>query len=636
MIYLSAEGLTKAFGERVLFRDLSFGLERGEKAALIARNGAGKSTLMEILLGREKADSGALTWRNGIAVGFLEQEPKFPPGADLITAVLSGQGPIPQAVRTYEAVLHRAQDPDVSPETAAQLQAAMAEMDHLNAWDFEARVREVLGRLKLTELLQPIEQLSGGQRKRLALAQVLLAEPDVLILDEPTNHLDLDMIEWLEEYLTRSTATLLLVTHDRYFLEAVCDHIFELDTTGFYTYPGSYSYYLEQKQAREEAAARTQDKLRNLFKRELEWVRRQPKARGTKSKARLDRFDDISTNLQSARRPDEPYELSVKMTPIGSKILEIKNITKRYADRTLIRKFSYIFKRGERVGIVGPNGAGKTTLLRMIMGEDKPDLGEVVVGDSIVVGYFRQDGLKYAPGTKVLDYVRSFAEVLPLADGNKVSADRFLMHFQFSYHQQQMPIDKLSGGERRRLHLITVLMQNPNLLILDEPTNDLDLLTLNLLEEFLQHYKGCLILVSHDRFFLEKLVDHLWILRPEGEIEDWNGTYNEWRARQAERRTDPTAKPAAPKADVPTSASLPTASAGDKKRKLSYKEQKEYETLEGDIARLEAEKETLSAHLSSGESDYGKISKWSDRLMAIEQELETKTMRWFELADMAN
>lgn len=624
---LSVEHLTKSFGERYLFNDLNFGISKGQKVALVARNGSGKTTLLNILMGKETADEGIITWRKGISKVFLEQDPTLDPNKTALETVLYSDDPVQQALKKYEDALAQ-NEGNTDEKSQMALEEAISDMEAHNAWDLEVRVRQVLAKLQITRLDQPVKELSGGQKKRLALACALLSEPDFMILDEPTNHLDYEMIEWLEEYLQRTNLSLLLVTHDRYFLDRLCDQIIELEGDTLYTYNGNYEYYLEKREERAINQASEQDKARNLFRRELEWIRRQPKARTTKSKARIDTFSDLEEKVKN-KRAEEDLTLNVKMTRIGSKILDLKKVSKSFENKQLIKGFSYTFKRGERIGIVGKNGVGKTTFLNLLMGLTEPDSGKIEIGETIIPGYFRQDGLEIKPLHRVIDVIKEIAEVIVLADGTKVGAQQFLQLFQFDYHKQQTPVEKLSGGERRRLHLATVLMKNPNLLILDEPTNDLDLLTLNILEEFLVHYPGCLIIVSHDRYFLDKLVDHLFIFSGDGQIHDYNGNYRQWRDEQLElEKTNRETK-------ITPTPSAPISQTEKDNPQLSFQERKEYNKLEKEIADHETEIEKLQNQLNETGSDFNQIEKISNRVAELNRLIETKTDRWLQLAERA-
>lgn len=626
MNVLSVEKLSKSFGETTLFRDISFGLEQGQKAALIARNGTGKTTLLRILAGQETPDSGQVSFRKGLRILYVEQEPKLDPDRSILQTALDSDAPVPRALAEYETALNE-QSENPSPAAEARLNRALEQMEQLKAWDFEAQVRQILGVLGLDRVSQQVSTLSGGQKKRLALASALVHEPDFLILDEPTNHLDIDMIEWLEQYLSRSRLTLLLVTHDRYFLDRICSVIFEMEDETLYAWQGNYEYFLEQKTEREAAAASNLERTKNLFRRELDWMRRQPKARTTKSKARQDSFREIEEQV-SNRKADSELTLDVRMTRIGSKIADMKKVRKHYGETCIIRDFSYTYKKGERVGIVGPNGVGKSTFLRLLLGLEEPDNGKIELGETIVPGYFRQEGLQYRDDQRVIDVVKEIAEVMILSDGTKVSASQLLQHFQFDYPRQQTHVHLLSGGEKRRLHLLTVLAKHPNLLILDEPTNDLDLVTLNILEEFLERYAGCLIIVSHDRYFLDKLVDHLFVFEGRGEIKDFPGNYRQWhehkQSQPQEQRVEavPAAVEAAPRA------------AAARARKLSFNEQKEYRQLEAKIEKLENRKAELADLMSAG-ADFAQLQNWSQELETLMSELESSTDRWLELSEWA-
>jgi len=526
MNYLSAENLSKNYGDKELFNNLSFGLHKGEKTALIANNGTGKSTLLKILVSKEESDSGKVTIRDGIKIAFLEQEPLLNISQTIDELIISSHTGVSKVIAEYEKAL-KAQDEFHRPEDQKALELATAEMDHKNAWDYERRLKQLLSLFRISDTTKNIEILSGGEKKRLALAMVLLDEPDLLILDEPTNHLDIDMIEWLEKYLSRSNLTLLMVTHDRYFLDRVCNHILEMSQGEFFYHNGNYEYFLQKKAEREETRQVETDKARQLMKTELEWLRRMPKARTHKSKSRIQAFDGIkekASGIQSG--PD--LKLQLQVTRTGGKIMEIEHLSKKYDAINIVEDFNYLFKKGERIGIIGRNGSGKTSFLNLLTGIEKPDKGTIDTGQTIVLGYYKQAGITISSDKKVIDVVKEIAEVVIMGDGNSISASRFLEHFMFPVETQYKLVSKLSGGERRRLNLLTVLIKNPNFLILDEPTNDLDLLTLNKLEEFLINYSGCLILVSHDRYFLDKLTDHLFIFEGAGKIRDYYGQYSKY------------------------------------------------------------------------------------------------------------
>lgn len=626
MNLVSAEKLSKRYGDKTLFEGVSLGLNLGDKVALVARNGTGKSTLMAVLAGAEAPDGGQVVWRNGVTVGTLLQEPVLNPDMHAIDCILHADDPTQRAIRTYETLMAGGGTPD-----QATLDAALAEMDARQAWDFEARVHQVLGVFGLSkDLDRPVGQLSGGQRKRLALARLLLAEPDVLLLDEPTNHLDLDMIEWLEAWLQRTRATMLLVTHDRWFLDAVCTRIWELEGGQLYSYEGNYGYYLEKKAEREAAEAAAEDKMRAYLNKELEWLRRQPKARTTKSKSRIDAYHDLTETLPGHKAETEVL-FQIKTTPIGGKILDFKSVRMAYGERLMLKKFTYAFRKGERVGIVGRNGVGKSTLLKLMVGEIQPEAGKIELGETIVLGYYRQDGLQYKPGQKVIDVIKDIAESLPLTNGGTLPAAQFLNRFGFPYSMHQTQVERLSGGERRRLHLLTLLIRNPNLLILDEPTNDLDLPTLNLLEEFLLHYTGCLVIVSHDRYFLDRLVDHLLVLEGDGEVHDFNGNYQMWRDEQDRLAEKQKQLQEAKRTELKAAAQA--AAAPKEKKKLSYKEQQEYQQLETEIPRMEARQAELEALMADGNADHTQLAALAAEYEALGQQIETATLRWMELAE---
>ena len=628
MNILSVENLSKSYGEKLLFENLSFGISRGEKIALIARNGSGKTTLMRILSGKDTPDSGLVTFRKNIHIEYLEQEPYMDPDKTILETIFDYNNPSVQLMRDYEDVLEKVQ---LHPTTELQneLQRLSSLIDNAGAWDYELRVRQVLSKLNIHQLDQPVRQLSGGQKKRIALAKALIDPADLILMDEPTNHLDVEMVEWLEDFLTRSQLAVLLVTHDRYFLENITNKIIELDHGDLYLYEGNYSYFLEKKAEREFNETREKDKARNIMRTELEWMRRMPKARGTKSKARIDSFYELKDKA-AGRKKEEGINLDVKMNRIGGKVIEMKKVYKSFGDLNLIKAFDYTFRTGERIGIVGKNGAGKTTFLNMITGMELPDKGKINIGDTIVFGYYSQQGLEPKEDKRVIEIVKDFAEVIQLSNGSKVSASQFLQLFQFPPEMHFTYYSKLSGGEKRRLHLLTVLIKNPNFLILDEPTNDLDLLTLNILEDFLLSYKGCLLVVSHDRYFMDKLIDHLFIFEGDGNIRDYNGRYSEYRMEVDEKEKaaakEKNLRSAADKADSLNKA--------QPKKKFTYKEKLEYENLEKDIAKLEEEKALLTDKLSSGNGDHIQIKDWAFRMQQIISEVEEKSMRWLELSEL--
>jgi ATP-binding cassette subfamily F protein uup len=624
MNYLSAENLSKTYGDQALFEGLSFGLHKGEKTALIANNGTGKSTLLRILSGKETPDTGQVTLRDGIKTAFLEQDPYFEPGFTIDELIASSHGNVSKVIREYNDAIRSESDLH-NAETQKKLEIATAEMDHAQAWDYERRLKQLLSLFSITETGVKIDVLSGGEKKRLALALVLLDEPELLILDEPTNHLDVDMIEWLEAYLSRSNLTLLMVTHDRYFLDRVCNHILEMSHGQLYYHNGNYEYFLQKKSERDEINQVETDKARQLMKKELEWLRRQPKARTHKSKSRIQAFDGIKEKAAGLKKENE-LELQLNVKRIGGKILEIEHLSKSYGSIQVVEDFNYLFKKGERIGIVGKNGSGKTSFLNLITGLEKPDKGHVEAGQTITFGYYRQSGIAFADDKKVIDVVKEIAEVVEMGDGNTISASRFLEMFMFPPEAQYKHVGLLSGGEKRRLNLLTVLIKNPNFLILDEPTNDLDLLVLNRLEEFLLNYRGCLILVSHDRYFLNKLTDHLFIFEGDGKIRDFYGSYTKYsfEKEQEKRAHEKESRKRAPDAKLST-AQLKV------KTKLSFNEQREYKALEKEITQLEVEKAEAESILNSGIDDYEKLNKLSSRIGELMETIDAKTLRWMEL-----
>ncbi|WP_247237098.1 ABC-F family ATP-binding cassette domain-containing protein [Telluribacter sp. SYSU D00476] len=630
MNYLSAENISKSFGEKWLFRNINFGLSRGDKVALIGTNGTGKTTFLNILAGLMPPDEGLVSLRKDIRLGYLDQSPSFDEALPVMEVIFASSNPVAQVVKRYEHAL--------ATSNNNELTAILGEMDSLKAWDFEAKAKEVLGRLGIHDVDARFGTLSGGQRKRVALAKVLLEDPDLLILDEPTNHLDLDTVEWLENYLTTQNTTLLIVTHDRYFLDKVCNNVVELDGGSAYTYKGNYSYFLEKKAEREEMEAAEIDKARNLMRKELDWIRRQPKARGTKAKYRVDAFEDLKDKA-SQRKYDNQMELNVKATRLGSKIVELQSVGKRFGDRELIHNFLYTFRKGDRIGIVGQNGMGKSTLLNMITGELRPDNGQVVRGDTVQFGYYTQSDLEFRDDQRVIDIVKDVAEVVRLGTGQTVTVSKFLEAFLFSPSKQHDFISKLSGGEKRRLQLLLVLMKEPNFLILDEPTNDLDISSLNVLEEFLVNFPGCLVIVSHDRYFLDRLVDHLFVFEGEGKIRDFPGNYSDFRIWQEEQEAGQkreqqlaqSRQQAAAPSPEPVKAANTSSSS---KRKLSYKEQRELEQLETDIAKLEERKGELIGKLNNGGS-HEELTEWARAIEQITEELSEKEMRWLELSEFA-
>lgn len=616
MNYLSVENLSKSYPHRVLFDNISFGIEKGQKVALIAKNGSGKSSLISILKGVDTPKSGQFAFNKEIDVAFLDQAPTLNPDLTVMEAIYEKNSPIVQAIKEYDLAL-------LNTDNAERFDKALAQMEQLQAWDYEARLKEMLSFLKIQNFEQKISELSGGQKKRIALAQVLLDEPDFLILDEPTNHLDLDIIHWLEGFLERSNLTLLMVTHDRYFLERICNVILELDNGNMYKYSGNYSKYLEQKAQREELEAIGIKKAKNLMSKELDWIRRQPKARGTKAKYRVEAFDGIKEKA-SKKIDDSKLEIDLKTKRIGKKILEIEHINKQFDDFWVVKDFSYLFKRGERIGIIGKNGVGKTSFLNLITKTDTPDSGLITPGETILMGYYRQENEDLKPNQKVIDCIKDIAESIPLASGGYISASQMLEKFLFTPEQQYSPIEKLSGGEKKRLYLLQVLMSNPNFLILDEPTNDLDIVTLNVLEDYLETFPGCVLIVSHDRYFMDKLADHLFVFEGNGIIRDYNGQYSDyWEEAKTIKVEKPKEK------QVSTPATTPKVT---EEKKLSYKEKKELEDLETKIKELENKKNEIEL-LISNTSDAEQLVELSTRYSSAETELENITLRWIELSE---
>lgn len=623
MNFLSVENITKSFGDRIIFQDITFGIDQGQKVAIVAKNGAGKTTLLRCLTGLDTLDEGRVVFRNGLRMVFMEQSEDLNPEHTILEEVFSHDLPELRAVKAYNEA--------TSTNDEEAVHKAFEQISELNAWDVEVRVSQILSMLKLDHTNMLIQNLSGGQKKRVALAKVLIAEPDFLILDEPTNHLDLDMIEWLEDYLSKSKSTILMVTHDRYFLEVICDTILELDNKTLYRYKGNFSYFLEKKAEREEQFESTVEKAKNQFRKELDWMRRQPKARGTKQKARIEAFHDTKKVAHQRLDKDE-VEIPVKMERLGTKILELHRLGKTFGDKKILNDFSYIFKRQERVGIVGNNGTGKSTFLNMILEKEPVDKGKVVVGETVVFGYYNQEQLTVPNDQKVIDVIRDVAEFIPLEKGKQLSAAHFLEKFLFPRDMHYNFVHKLSGGEKRRLKLMTVLMKNPNFLILDEPTNDLDIFVMAVLEEYLRSFEGCLIVVSHDRYFMDKMVDHLFVFEGEGEVKDIIGNYSEYRKQQ--KKTASAERQEEKKITEEIVVEVPDSSSELKeKKKLSYKEQQEYESLEGEIERLESKKGELAVILSAADSSNEAIMKAGEELANIVAQLDDKTNRWLELSE---
>jgi len=632
MNFLSAENLTKTYGDRTLFRNLTFGVNRGDKVAIVGANGSGKTTLLSILAGAMPPDAGVVSQRKDITVSYLDQQPEFDNALTVMEAVLAGESAQLDAVRAYEQAL--------AIDDHAALERAMVQMEKLEAWDYESQIRQMLGELGIQDVNQPVSSLSGGQRKRVALARVLIQAPDLLILDEPTNHLDLEAIEYLENHLNTNNGTLLMVSHDRYFLDRVCNQIAELDGGQLYTYKGNYAYFLEKKDERETAAASELAKDRNTFRRELEWMRRQPKARGTKAQYRIDAFEDLKEKT-SGKRNDGELDLNLRMTRLGSKILEVENLSKRFGDKVLLDHFNYTFKRLDRVGLIGKNGMGKTTLMNMLTGQLRPDSGKITTGGTVKFGYYTQTELDLPENQRVIDVVQDVAEVMKLANGDTVTATQLLSRFLFDRSKQYDFVAKLSGGEKRRLQLLLVLVQNPNFLILDEPTNDLDITTLNVLEDFLLNFAGCVLIVTHDRYFMDRLVDHVFVLEGEGKVRDYPGNYTdyrEWRDSQPKTTAaSPQGKSAANGAKNQTATAVVSqpvapASAPAAKRKPSYKEIREYEALEKEIESLEQRKSEVLGLLNAG-GHHEQLTAWAREIEQLDLAIADKSDRWLELAE---
>ncbi len=622
MNYLSVEEISKSYGERILFTGLTFGIEQGQKAALVAKNGSGKTTLMNCIMGLDNVDSGRIVWRRDIRTAYLSQNNPMPENASIMDVVLDHELPQVQAVKQYRDALESGENDKIDKASQA--------MSDLNAWDIEHRIQEILGVLDIANNNLTVGQLSGGQRKRIALAKVLIAEPEFLVLDEPTNHLDLDMIEWLENYLSKSNSTIFMVTHDRYFLENVCDTIYELDDNTLYKYKGNFSYFLEKKAERHEQLESTVDKARNLMRKELDWVRRQPKARSTKQKARLDAFQDTKA-IATQRITQDEMGIHIKMERMGSKILEFHKIAKSYPEKPIINEFSYVFKNQERVGIIGKNGVGKSTFLNMISGEIEPDKGKVVIGDTVVFGYYRQENIHLPNDKRVIEVITDIAEYIPLEKGKQMSAAQFLERFLFPRSMHWNYVDKLSGGEKNRLKLMMVLMKNPNFLILDEPTNDFDIYTMTVLEDYLSNYPGCLLIVSHDRYFMDKLVDHVFYFMGDGKIKDISGNYTAYhRERMQLQQEQYKASSTKTKIESPGE----TEQTPSRSRKLSFKEKLEFDTLENDIAALEQKREQLTEKLSDTSLTGDELNDVSKELSQVVEQIDSKTNRWLELADV--
>ena len=616
MNYLNVENISKSYGELELFREVSFSIHKDQKIAFVAKNGSGKTSILNILSGKDSPDTGQIVVRKGIRLAFLDQEPHLDPKLSIEETIFASDLPILKVIETYESALK-------TPEDTEAYQIAFEAMERHNAWEFETQFQQILSQLKLHDFSAKVAALSGGQKKRLALAQALISKPDILILDEPTNHLDLEMIEWLEDYFAKTQQTLFMVTHDRYFLERVCNEIIELDHGKLYTYKGNYSYYLEKKEERIANEQTEVGKAKQLFKKELDWMRRQPKARTTKSKSRIDDFFEIKSKAHQ-RRKDHVVQLEINMERLGSKIVEFHKVSKAFKDKVILDGFDYTFKKGERIGIIGKNGTGKSTFLNMLTQSIAPDGGKVVIGETVKFGYYTQGGIKAKPNQKVIDVVRDYGDYIPLAKGRQISAQQLLERFLFDRKKQYDFVEKLSGGEQKRLYLCTVLIQNPNVLILDEPTNDLDIVTLNVLESFLLDFPGCLLVVSHDRYFMDKIVDHLFVFQGDGVIDDFPGNYSDYRAYESSQ----------PKRENKAEKIENTAVVKqNESHKLSYNEQKEYKNLESKIRALELDKKAKEAAFLNPDLTQDNITKLSEELQVIIDSIEEKELRWFELAE---
>ena len=616
MQYLSIENISKSFGEKTLFEDLSLSISKGDKIALVAKNGSGKTTLLKVIAGEEgpEGENAKIHFAKDIKIAYLKQDPDLNPTDTALEAILNSDNPAIQAIQAYEMA--------VIDKDEIKIQQQISIIEDLKAWDIEVRIKEILSKLKLDSLDQTVESMSGGQQKRVALAKILIDEPDFLILDEPTNHLDLEMIEWLEVYLQTVNLTLFMVTHDRYFLERVCNEIIELDRGVIHVHRGNYSNYLEKKAARMANDAVVLDKTKKLYAKELTWIRRQPKARGTKAKSRVDSFDEIKAKAH-AKVDDDEMKIHIKTSRMGSKILEAHAVQKSFGEKPILNSFSYKFKKGERVGIVGPNGAGKTTFLKLLTKDIRPDGGKVVIGDTIVFGYYTQSGMNLSEDKRVIEVIRDIAEYIPLEKGLKMTAESLLERFMFPRLQQQVYVSQLSGGEKRRLYLLTVLMENPNFLILDEPTNDLDIVTLNVLEEYLLDFPGCLIIVSHDRYFMDKLVDHMFVLEGDGEVKDFPGNYTEYRNKtKSERNSQPTKEVSAEKIEE------------KEVKKASYEQRKAYNRVMKEIEKLEQKKAKITESFNNPDLTPDQITDLSKELSTVNATIEEKEELWMELAEL--
>lgn len=622
MHYVSVENLAKSYGIQPLFQGISFHIEEGDKIALVARNGTGKSTLLRILAGKEFADAGKVWVNKDVDVVLFEQEPQFDENKSVLDNIFFHNHPVIKAIKEFEVI---SEENDVD-----KLTEAIVKMDELSAWDFDAKVKQILGKLNIHHLQQPVKTLSGGQRKRVALAKTLIDigfehKHVLLIMDEPTNHLDVEMVEWLEHYLDKENVTLLLVTHDRYFLDAVCEEIWELEGSNLYVHKGDYENFLEKKAARIENETASIDKARNTYRRELEWMRKQPKARTTKSKSRQDNFYEVEKKAKQ-RVEDQQLELQMKMNRLGGKVVEMKKVYKNFGDKIILKGFDYTFSKGERIGVVGRNGAGKSTFINIIQGIENPDSGKINIGDTVIFGNYSQQGLVVKEDMRVIEFVKNIAENFPLASGGSLTAAQFLQLFLFDPDKQYTYISKLSGGEKRRLHLLSILFRNPNFLVLDEPTNDLDLPTLSVLENFLSEFPGCLLIVSHDRYFMDRLVDHLFVFEGDGVVRDFPGNYTQYRLEQSKGESKPAPKQEAVKPATPAPAA--------NKRQLSFKEKREFESLEKELSELAKEKDTITEKLNSSDIPFEEVQQLANRIGEIAQLLDEKEMRWLELSEL--
>ena len=610
--YLNVENISKSYGEVTLFKGITFSIHKGQKIAFIAKNGTGKTSILKIISGEDSSDSGNITYRKNIAVSFLSQDPKFDDSLTIEQSVFNSENPILKVIANYENAILNSEDEE-------NYQKAFEDMELFQAWDFETQYKQILFKLKLDKINQKVGELSGGQKKRLSLANALINKPDLLVLDEPTNHLDLEMIEWLESYFAKENITLFMVTHDRYFLERVCNEILELDQGELHSYKGNYSYYLDKRKDRVERQAIEHGKVKQLFKKELSWMRKQPKARTTKSKSRIDDFKEIKQRAQQ-RRVEHEVQLELNMERLGTKIIELVKVSKSYEEKVILDQFNYMFQRGERVGIIGKNGTGKSTFLDILTGKTGPESGKIIIGDTVKFGYYTQNGIKVKEDQKVIDVVRDFGDFIPLKKGKQISAQQLLERFLFSRQKQYDFVEKLSGGERKRLYLCTILIQNPNFLILDEPTNDLDIVTLNVLESFLLDFPGCVIVVSHDRYFMDKVVDHLLVFKGNGDVEDFPGNYSDYRSYEDSK---PVFKKE-PKKDKIWK--------GSSKNKLSYNEEKELKNIETKIKSLVHKKKELEKEFVNDSLSQDKILLMSKKLEKVINEINTREERWFELS----